>query len=348
MSSRRPFLLSAFLLAAIASGGIAGTERRAAAWQALEPVESLRDTVLLSTPGRARVRSLGASQRIRLRRGERLLEIAEVRNGWLAAGVVERGNTVDLTFVRGGKSSTRRLPRLVERSPGLRGRPRLMLERDRLAGIAWLEGRGFDSLSVKASDWTGVDWSPSESVSWGDAIRTGLTSAVLEDGSWLLVWSQYDGNDDELFWSLREGATWSTPAPVTGGNSHPDVTPQLLPLDHGAILAWSRSDGDHYRVHTARFERGRWRTLGATGPAGSVDPSFKRTPEGSLLVFRNAVPSAWTALRLDRRGAVSGLARVPTALSPRPVVRPASSGEIVFDWPLLKHQRRQRWERPVR
>ncbi|MDH3745033.1 MAG: hypothetical protein OES47_08035 [Acidobacteriota bacterium] len=304
---------------------------------------------MLSSSGRARVREeANKARRVPLRRGEQLSEIVEEEKGWLVAGVANHGAVRDLIFLRGSKNGVHRLPRLAESSPGLRGRPRLLTERGHLAGVAWLEGSGLNDLAVKTSDWTGIHWGPADTVSWGPAIRSGLTSTVLADGSWLLVWSQHDGTDDELFWSLREGANWTSPAPVDNGNSYPDITPQLLAIGKGALLAWSRFDGQDYRLVTARFHRGRWRTSTSEGPAGSVYPSFKRTTEGPLLLFRNADPAAWTALRLDEKGEVTGMAQARTPLAARPVLKNSRSGETLFDWPLLKLKRQARWEQPAR
>ncbi len=123
--------------------------------------------------------------------------------------------------------------------------PVLLVRKETLLGIAWLEGDTASSLSVRAAAWDGDAWQDVETVSApGPGSQTGLTGTVLADGSWLLAWSAVDGEDDEIVWSRRAGDRWTPVRPVSENNHVPDVTPVLTAAGTGALLAWSRYDGE--------------------------------------------------------------------------------------------------------
>ncbi len=211
--------------------------------------------------------------------------------------------------------------------------PRILIESDELAGIAWLEGGRPDRMAVRAAQWSGADWTASTVVSApGPGSQTGLAQAVLTDGSWLLVWSRFDGRENELYWSLRLGGNWTPPAPVERDDGVPDVTPTLLATaDGGALLAWSEYDGRDYRLRGARFGGGGWSRLALDAGPGALHPKFRRGPEGTWVLVRAAVPRGWAALEVRPDGSPGRIARVETESLERPLLRPGGAG-MVFEW----------------
>ncbi|HEX5760898.1 MAG TPA: hypothetical protein VF121_17045, partial [Thermoanaerobaculia bacterium] len=143
-----------------------------------------------------------------------------------------------------------------------------------LAGLAWLEGADGRSLAVRFARWDGERWARPRTVAApGPGSQTALAAARLADASWLLAWSRFDGADDEVVWSRSagpEGESWSAPRRIAQDNAVPDVTPALTAVaGGGAVAAWSRYDGEDYRVVTARFDGRGWSAPRAVGPAGS-------------------------------------------------------------------------------
>jgi hypothetical protein len=222
----------------------------------------------------------------------------------------------------------------------------LLVESGTLAGLAWLEGNGDRSLSVRAAAWNGHAWQAVEAVSQpGPGSQIALAGAVLADGSWLLAWSAFDGQDDEIVWARRTAQGWSQPRPVSQSNDIPDITPALVSSGTGALIAWSRYDGESYRLHLARFEKDGWRDEHPAGPTGSVFPSFQSTEDGLFLIHLNAFPRAWTVLELNPAGKVLRQATTRSALAERPVLGQDAEGGVRLRWIAGRWEAAPKWER---
>ncbi|HKI02088.1 MAG TPA: hypothetical protein VKK31_08915, partial [Thermoanaerobaculia bacterium] len=223
----------------------------------------------------------------------------------------------------------------------MRSGPVLLVDGGRLAGLAWLEGDGPRSFSVRAAAWTGSRWQAPQRVSHpGPGSQLALAGAVLADGSWLLAWSAFDGTADEIVWSRRVGGSWLPVSRLSSRNSVPDITPALAATPGGgALIAWSRYDGNGYQLRTARFAAGEWRGERAAAPSGSLFPAFVDGGDrvSVRLLYMNAVPRAWSVLDLDGEGRILAKATVPSALD-RPVVSFDGSGAVKMRWPAQKRQ----------
>jgi hypothetical protein len=246
---------------------------------------------------------------------------AALDGGWIAAGSYPApAGGRRLFLLRGNDKAARPLAEPPGQEGAERRGPVLLVDDGRLAGLAWLEGDGAQALSVRAAAWTKGRWQAPQQVSWpGPGSQLALAGAVLDDGSWLLAWSAFDGEDDEIVWSLRLGEAWLPVRRLSPGNAVPDITPAVTATRGGALLAWSRYDGRGYQLRISRFERGDWRGEHAAGPSGSLYPSFLGGPEGVRLLYLDAWPRAWTVIALDGAGRVAAKASVPSSLD-RPVV----------------------------
>lgn len=253
------------------------------------------------------------------------------RGGWAVAGSTrgEDGRR-RLFFVFGDRSGSRPVPE----PPGQRGLERreavLLVDDGRLEGLAWLEGDGDRSLSVRAAAWDGQAWRTPEPISIpGPGSQLALSGAVLADGSWLLAWTAFDGQDDEVVWSRRTAEGWSPVRPMSD-NAVPDITPALAVSGKGALLAWSRFDGQSYRLHLARFADGRWLDERAAAPAGTLLPSFQETEDGLYLLYRTARPKGWSVQELDRIGKTLRQIDVGSDPPERPVI--AGGSRLRLRW----------------
>jgi hypothetical protein len=246
---------------------------------------------------------------------------------WVAAGV-RRAST--LLLVRGEGSAAERLS--VPAAGGrLAALPVPLTADGDLVGLAWLAGDDPQRLSVRFARWEGGgpfgSWSETEVVAPpARGSQVGLSGAVLRDGSAILVWSAFDGEDDEILWSRREGNRWSAPERIAPGNRVPDITPVVAPLGDGAIVAWSRFEGREYQLVAARWtgsDEAPWTAPEALAPPGSVHPAVRVEGDDALLLYRDARRRGWTVLRLDPTGRVAARAVLDLA---SPAVAPVLLG----------------------
>ena len=240
------------------------------------------------------------------------------RGGWLAVGSVPVMGGRELALWRGqGGAAASTMPPPPGRASALRAFPVPLLRDGELVGLAWLEGEAVDRFGVRASAWDGRVWSAPATVAGPAAgSQLALTGAVLADGSWLLAWSAYDGEDDEIVSSVRRKNRWSEPRAVAAGNHVPDTTPALRADGNGALLVWSRYDGNDYRLVLARFAGGRWDAgEWAAGP-GTILPRW----EGETLTYRDAAAGAWVAARVDAADRLEAENAAPAPPEPRPAV----------------------------
>lgn len=267
-----------------------------------------------------------------------LSTLALLDAGWMTAGNAPNamgGRT--LVLFRGNLANDKQSQPLAA-PPGqegfIRQSPVLLVDGGRLAGLAWLEGDNPQSLSVRAAAWKGQSWGPVQQVSHpGPGSQLALVGTVLDDGSWLLAWSAFDGTADEIVWSRRVGESWLPVSRLSAPNAVPDITPALTATPGGgALIAWSRYDGQGYQLRVARFDRGAWKGERAAAPSGSLYPTFV----GSRLLYMDAEPRAWSVLDLDREGRIKAKASIPSTLD-RPVLG-FSGNEVRMRWPAEKRE----------
>lgn len=270
--------------------------------------------------------------------GTVLRRLESLAGGWIAAGEIEAPGMIDLFLMRSDGDRLDRFPAPPNAANDpLRGGPMPLVEDGRLAGLAWLAGAGVRQMAVYASQWSGLDWSQPELVSTvGPGTQIAIDGAVLADGSWLLVWSAYDGSDDEIRWSRRVAGRWSEPTRLHEPNEVPDITPALVVTGRGALAAWNWFDGRTYRVRLARFEDGNWLELGFDSPPGAVHPELTRDEAGVLLLYRTVVPPTWTVHELDERGTAISTGVVYEEMALQPGVAGREGSNAVLEWPVAR------------
>jgi len=320
--SPRPLRLAAFAVAVlcVALSAAAARPVAVAAGEGVRVVSGEGSVALPATAGLAIENVVGAPGR------------------WAAAGTVAEGGFAVFT---GDAANAWRLPAPPRGATTLHHDPLPLLDdAGALAGLAWLEGETPRSLAVRFARWDGARWRQPTTVSApGPGTQIALAGAALADGTLLLAWSAFDGDDDEVLWSAWDGAAWSPPARLAPDNAVPDITPALAAVDGGALGAWSRFDGTSYEVVAARFEDGRWSAPAAVAPGGSVSPSFEPAPPGQAaatprLLVRTAAPRGWMLVELDGGGRPQRAAFVAAAEGERPVVEDSTAaGEVTLAWP---------------
>jgi hypothetical protein len=316
-----------------------------------EPLQAWRHgEALVLIPGTAGARlELPGGRSLRLSLPERaeVSSFAALDNGWIAAGSFwDAGGRQRLFLLRGNDQRSEPLAEPPGQESRRRRDPQLLIDNGRLAGVAWLEGDGDRDLSVRAAVWKGPGWETPERVSYpGPGSQLALTGAVLGDGSWLLAWSAFDGQDDEIVWSLRQGNAWLPVRRLSADNAVPDIVPAVTAAKgNGALVAWSRYDGQGYQLHTARFDRGQWRGERPAAPSGSLYPTFLGDAGKPRLLYMDAWPRAWSVLDLDAEGKVVAKATAPSSLD-RPVVTFEGDGKVLMRWPSRRGEVKAVWEK---
>ncbi len=291
------------------------------------------ELLLSSTDGRSFVQRPGGELvELPLPAGARVSDLRSAGDEWLVAAVSRVAGAPRIELLRGSGSRVESLP-APALGPAAELREPLFVAGDEgFEALVWLAGDAHHRLAVRASRWQAGGWGAAETISPpGQGTQIALSTAVLGDGSWLVVWAAFDGRDDEILWSRFAGGAWSAPRPIAEDNAVPDITPSLFATGGGALAAWSRYDGNDYRVNVARFDGERWSAPQVAGPAGSTAPGFSAA-ERPYLLYRRAAPAAWAVIELDAAGAALREATIAVAEPRRPVLESITERAVTFEW----------------
>ena len=246
----------------------------------------------------------------------------------------------DLFFLQRTREETADLPTPPSREGTLRTGPVLLAANERLEGAAWLEGSSPYDSNVLAAAWNGTSWEPAETVSMhSTGPQLALSAAVLEDGSWLLIWAGFDGSDDDIFWSRRDQGTWSEPRRLHPNNDVPDILPTVAMSDGGARAAWSFFDGSDYRVRTARWNGSGWTPEPALEGRGPDRARLEVVEGRSFLTFQTVVPEAWHLVEFDDSGARS-LSTSDLKYAEAPLIVIDENAQALLSWPWRREELR--------
>lgn len=271
----------------------------------------------------------GGRTRTHLPAEARVTGLVELTRGWALAATVPTGNGQRATLLVAEDGGRRELPRLPGPSAALQERLAPLAVDGQLVGAAWLEGDGYTGLSVRAADWDGRRWSPAETISRPThGSQMALSATVLRDGRPLLVWSRFDGSDDEVVFSVRSGGGWTTPAPIHPANRVPDILPKVVATaDSGALAIWSELIDDHYRLLCSRFDGRRWGAPRRLPGRGAVATHVLLRGERALLLYESTAPRTWTMAEIDADSARPlRFARVPRETEEAPSIEVSGDG----------------------
>lgn len=282
--------------------------------------------------GRARIwRGSGAPVTLNLAPDLEAKVAVEAEGGVVIAG--EDDARGELFFLLHRNDSTVELPAPGAKSGLARAAPAIATAGGRMEGAAWVEGSRQTDLSVRVALWNGSVWGDVEEVAPSNGrAQLAPAAAVLEDGTWLVLWAGYDGRDDEIFWSRRVDGAWSQPQRLHADNRVPDVMPTVTAHGDGAIAAWSFFDGSDYRIRTARWTGDGWTTGQRLEGIGVFRSELGRVGERSFLTYKSVFPEAWHLVEIDDLGAARTTERA-IALPERPLVVLRDGVAPTLSWP---------------
>jgi len=284
----------------------------------------------------------GEDIRVELPPGASIRDLEPTTDGWMAAGRLPTGRGSDLLILVDEGDGADLLPVPEGSGARYRGQPVLFLEDGRFVGLAWTEGEGPREFEIWAADWQDGQWGLAQRVSpKGPGSQVAPSGSVLEDGSRLLVWAAFDGEDDEILWSQQRGGRWTPPRRIHLENDVPDLMPAIVSTESGALVVWSWFDGNDYRLKSARWVDGAWLESGAFGGKGSGNVGLIESDDGILLLYQSVKPAEWTVLDLDLSGIPRRVAGVMEESNERPLVVVEDEGETLLRW--LQGDRRLEW-----
>lgn len=277
-----------------------------------------------------RVERGGRATRIAPPAGAAIDQVVAAGAGWVATGTRPAGDRLDLYLVQQTAAGMIELPPPGDPVARFRERPAPIVAGNAFAGVAWLEGADRQSYAVRFAPWLGAGFgAPVEVAPPGPGSQLALSATALDDGRTLLVWSAFDGEDDEIHASVGSGPTWTKPAIVGVANGVPDITPVAVAVPGGALVAWSRFDGNEYRVALAKFDGARFHEIGEPGAPGSIDPSFVAGGATPRLLWYDARSDAWVLSEIAADGRQSERARIAGPNDDPPAVA-VSGGRATF------------------
>ena len=258
-------------------------------------------------------RSGGGTESVNVQAGVEINSFRAWASGWVAAGSAPAGDGTRLLLLARAASEVRAL------APPVAGRsvrePVLLGVGESLEGLAWIEGNRVHAAARVGSSWA----APSMVAEAAAGTTLGLAGSALADGTWLLLWSASDGEDDEITWSLRsQQGAWSAPSRLAPDNAVPDLTPALYATADGALAAWSRFDGIEYELVLSRFDGHTWSAPRRVAGAGALRPSFLE-PAGRVPQWESPERKIFSAggSRWDTRGAAGAPLLLYRAARPR-------------------------------
>ncbi|MEO8505157.1 MAG: hypothetical protein ABI609_14750 [Acidobacteriota bacterium] len=279
-------------------------------------------TLTLSVPPNTQLESLTGTTASWVATGTRPLQTRAVRKG------------SDIVVVVGDSSESRVLPRVPGRRGRERAEPLALLEHDQLTGLVWLEGEARNAYAVRSAAWNGERWEAPQTIAErAPGSQLALSTAVLADGSWLAVWSRFDGEDDELYWSRHTASGWSPAARLNAKNHVPDITPSLVASSDGALVAWSQFDGSDFRLRVARFDGHAWQEPVTVGGPGWLYPETAAGESGDTVVrVRQAYPRQWAWIELDTQARLRRIASASDRGEGTPLLRGSAESGVRVRW----------------
>jgi hypothetical protein len=279
----------------------------------------------------------GTRRRLLVPEGTRLSAVRELGDGWIVAGENRLGQVSDLVLIRQRGSQVETVPGPavdpIGGSAAFRLDPQPLVAAGELVGLAWLEGNDREANAVRAARWTGAFWETTETVAPAvHEAQLALGSAVLADGSWLLVWAAYQESDDDIFWSRYHGGRWSEPQRLHADNDVPDIVPAVVAVAGGALASWSWFDGGDYRLKIARFDGTEWLDTGFRGEEGSLFPSFVERSGAATVLYTSVLPRAWIVLEIAADGSIERRAVAERGSETRPMIHGPARDGLTMRW----------------
>ncbi len=142
--------------------------------------------------------------------------------------------------------------------------------------VAWSRATTGGRRDLYFKTFDGKQWSEEERIETGFSVNLSAALAVDRRNQVWLVWSSFDGVDDDIFYSRWNGAGWSKPMRVNADDTTPDIQPVVdIGSDGFPQVRWSGFEDGEYRQFESRWTGADWtpETMRPQSMASDEDPS---------------------------------------------------------------------------
>ncbi len=164
--------------------------------------------------------------------------------------------------------------------------PRIVVDRLGCPWVFWV-GRGITFDTVFFSVRKGGQWSEPASLAHaisGPAIHP--SAAINEMGYPTVVWSAFDGQDYEIFFSSWNGTAWSQSLQITRNKRLSDAQPVLVYFQNVTpVLAWTQAGPEGNSLLLTSRSDGTWQAPRALIPSSSRSRSPRLVTQAHHLAF---------------------------------------------------------------
>ena len=189
----------------------------------------------------------------------------------------------------------------LSKSSALNVAPAISSGTDGTVWVAWSSVRGRTS-QLKICFFDGVGWSdPEEIPTAGLTSNTGASIFVDQSNRPWIVWSGFDGTDDDIYFSRWDGEVWEAPSRIHIDNDTPDLLPIIVGnKDNHPTIFWYGFNGEKYVRYTSRWTGHCWSDteISLEKSAFKVEnnilasqipsiPDFIKEPGKAVVHFRN-------------------------------------------------------------
>lgn len=173
--------------------------------------------------------------------------------------------------------------------------------------------------------------------------------AIDDNGNAIVVWSQNDGTNNQVFKAEYRNGAWTVPANIND-NISPDGqnvdNPHVAMDDNGnAIIVWDESDGSDTQVFKSEYRSGSWTHPANLADNISPDGSIARNAQvamddnGNAIIVWQQVDATFQIFKSEYRvGAWTHPANAADNISPdgsiadEPVVAMGNNGDAIIVW----------------
>lgn len=206
-------------------------------------------------------------------------------------------------------------------------------------GALWLAWIGEDGpngdASLFASRWAGSGWTTAEQLPGAPGAPMAPSITVAGDGQPMVAWAASDGDDAEIWVTVRRGSGWTAPIRLTD-NDVPDITPSIASSGAQALIAWSTFTPDGY-LTCARMGRPfqGWKPVSRLSPEAGSHPGALFVAGRGLVVWEGVSGAPGTGILRAAASGPDGWQRVEDLGAKggaRAAIAAAPDGRVAVAW----------------
>jgi len=163
------------------------------------------------------------------------------------------------------------------------------LDDDGNATVVWMQSDG-SNRQIFMSEYRNGTWthpsSLTDNISPDGQDASAPQVAMDSNGNIVVVWSQSDGSNSQIFMSEYRNGTWTHPSSLTN-NISPDgrnaYEPQVaMDNNDSIVIVWNQSDGSNWQIFMSEYRNGNWIHPSSLTDNISPDGPFAMSPQVAM------------------------------------------------------------------